>query len=418
MDRETALLHQLAERPEDRALRLVFSDWLLEQGDPRGEVIALCERGDLSLTERRKVARLTTQHQERWLGPLRALADLHRTRFVDGFLRELVCTVLSSTRASSPLELRGEELVGALQREGATRALQRRALLLEGFEPAAADAFLLLLDGTPASAQRFLPFVGEPRLATVRSLTVPATQQPSELHAFLAHPVLRGLQRLELGSVDWRRLEGFTSPTLAPREVVVGSWGTFDGELTPLRNVALFRQGHTLGLSTTEFINGLVVADVVDSLARQAEVLSGFRAVRLVSRYGVLEGSAAWLLVLERLGRLLPALEAWSVESGEVAFTRARGDDGRFRHLEIDLSLPEGQGEKQLAPANKSTVEVRIAAAASVLVLLGPAKLASVEVKLANGARLRPAERNTLIAAARRSGSLERFAVNGDAVLP
>lgn len=157
---------------------------------------------------------------------------------------------------------------------------------------------------------------------------------------------------------------------------------------------------------------------MVDSLARQAEVLSGFRAVRLVSRYGVLEGSAAWLLVLERLGRLLPALEAWSVESGEVAFTRARGDDGRFRHLEIDLSLPEGQGEKQLAPANKSTVEVRIAAAASVLVLLGPAKLASVEVKLANGARLRPAERNTLIAAARRSGSLERFAVNGDAVLP
>jgi hypothetical protein len=61
---------------------------------------------------------------------------------------------------------------------------------------------------------------------------------------------------------------------------------------------------------------------------------------------------------------------------------------------------------------------VRIAAAASVLVLLGPAKLALVEVKLANGARLRPAERNTLIAAARRSGSLERFAVNGDAVLP
>ena len=64
MIREADILTGLAERPFDRELRLVYADWLQEQGDPRGEVIALSERGDLSLTERRKVARLTAQHSE------------------------------------------------------------------------------------------------------------------------------------------------------------------------------------------------------------------------------------------------------------------------------------------------------------------------------------------------------------------
>jgi uncharacterized protein (TIGR02996 family) len=363
MDRETALLQQLAEHPEDRGLRLVFSDWLQEQGDPRGEVIALCARGELSLTEQRKVARLTVQHAASWLGPLAQLADLHRSRFVDGFLHELVCV----TRPS----------------------------------------------------KLFAALAGDPRLSTVKRLAVPPSQQPTELEPFLSHPVLRGLERLELGSSDWRQLTELSAP-FTPREVVVASWGVFERELAPLHKVSLFQQGTTLGLSTTEFMNGLVVSDVFSSLMDQATALQRFREVQLLSRYGVLEGSASWLLVVDRLGRALPAVDTWGVESGEVAFTRSRpGEEGHFSHLVIDLSLPEGQGEKQLAPAQlKSTIEVRIATAASVLVLLGSAQLTSVEIKLAKGARLRPTERSTLVSAARRSGSLQHFVIQGEAVLP
>ncbi len=362
IDRETALLVQLAERPEDRALRLVFADGLLERGDPRGEVIALCARGELSLTEARKVARLTTQHGPSWLGPLAAVAELPRTRFVDGFLAELVCASRS-----------------------------------------------------PA---HFAALVGEPRLATVSSLVVPPSQQPSELGAFLGHPVLAGLTNLELGASDWRQLRHARLPMRPPR-VAVSSWGVFERELAPLADVALVRGARTLGLSTTEFINALVVQDLFEALIAQGSVLQGFDEVQLMARYGVLEGSAAWLLAADRLGRAVPEVEAWGVESGEVALTRTRGDDGAFGHLVIDLSRPEGQGEKQLAPAaGRTSTEVRIATAASVLVLLGPARLTSVEVKLAKGARLRARERSTLVAAARRSGSLERFTVQGETVLP
>lgn len=364
MDREAQFLTQLAERPEDRSLRLVFADWLQEQGDPRGEVIALGARGELSLTEQRKIARLTTQHAAQWLGPLARVADLHRTRFVDGFLSELVAA--------------------------------------------------------PRPEVPWASLVGEPRLATVSSLVLPPSQDSAELAAFLKHPVLRGLQRLELGAHDWRALRFVDGAHCRPAHVVVSSWGTFTRELTALEQAQLFRGGRVLGLATTEFINGLVVEDVFRELTAQATQISWFETVVLSSRYGIFEGSAAWLLKADEVARALPAVTSWGVEAGDVSFTRTL-EAGRWGHLTVDLSLPEGLGERQLAPGqSKSTLEVRLATAASVLVLLGPARMASVEVKLAKGARLRPQERNTLLVAARRWGSLERFVVQGEAtsVLP
>lgn len=368
MDREATLLTQLAERPDDRALRLVFADWLLEQGDERGEVITLWARGGLSLTERRRVAKLTQAHGAQWLGPLAALTDLHRTRFVGGFVEELVCA--------------------------------------------------------PARApELFASLTGEPRLATVRSLTVPATQVPAQLGGFLASPMLAQLQRLELGSTDWQEL--FLHPPLAtplaPPRVVVGSWGAFHKELAPLAGVKLFQQARALGLATTEFINPLVVAEIHEAVLSQHRALMGFEELMLAARYVVFEGAADWLLAcdLERraTGTVFPRLLRWGVESGEVIFTRSREPGGPFDHLTIDLSMPE-QGEKR-ASSMKPNAEVRIATAAAVLVQLGPARLTSVVVKLPEGGRLRSQERHTLYAAARRSGSLEHFRIIGEpAVLP
>ncbi len=368
MNREAALLQQLAERPDDRALRLVFSDWLQELGDERGEVIALWARGKLSLTERRRVAKLTAAHGGAWLGPVAALADLHRTRFVGGFVDELVCS------PARPAEL-------------------------------------------------FDALTGEVRLASLNALAVPPTQTPAKLGRFLSSPVLQRLQKLELGSTDWQELR--QSPpvgtSLAPRRVVVGSWGVFHKELAPLADVALFQQASTLALSTTEFINPLVVAEIHEAVLSQHRALQGFEALMLAARYVVFEGAADWLMAcdLDRrsTGTVFPRLERWGIESGEVSFVRTREPGGAFDHLTIDLSAPES-GEKRAASTTPAA-EVRIANAAAVLVQLREAKLTSVVVKLPEGGRLRTHERGTLMAAARRSGSLEHFSIIGEAaVLP
>lgn len=367
-------MQQLAERPDDRSLRLVFADWLLELGDPRGEAIALGTRGDLALSERRRLARLTQQHMARWLGPLAVLADLGRTRFVGGFLDELVCAS------------------GALLNDG------RRPI------------------------DTFEAFTGDPRLATATALVIPPSAPVNALAAFVSHPVFRGLQRLELGSAGWRLFKNVALHTTRPEMVVLSSWGVFERELGVLADVPLFLHGSTLGLSTTEFLNPLVVNEVLESLIGQSHAMSRFSTVQLIARYGVLEGVAAWLLAAPRFARLLPTLQRWSVESGEVALSRTRSETG-FDSLTIDLALPEGPGEKQSAGReafgpSKTSTEVRIATAASVLVQLAAAKLRRVEVKMARGARLKPAERSALLAAARRSGTLEEIVMPGDVAQP
>lgn len=368
MTREAALLTQLAQRPDDRSLRLVFSDWLLEQGDPRGEVIALWARGRLCLTERRRVAKLTATYASQWLGPLAALADLHRTRFTGGFLDELVCVA--------------------------------------------------------ARPELFEALTGEVRLATARSLKVPPSRSALKLPGFLCSPVLRNLKRLELGSLDWQELRGAIAPPadlIQPAQVAVASWGAFHKELSPLAHVPLFQQAKALALSTTEFINPLSVAEIHEAVLAQHGALQGFEELMLTARYVVLEGAAEWLLACDLSRRatrtVFPKLRRWGVESGEVVFVRSREPGGPFNHLTIDLSAPE-PGEKR-AVATRPSAEVRIATAASVLVQLGPAKLTSVTVKLPEGGRLRSQERHTLFAAARRSGSLEHFSIDGEAsVLP
>ncbi len=362
MAREADLLIQLVERPFDRGVRLVYADWLLEQGDPRGEVIALCARDELALTERRRVARLTAQHGRAWLGPLVELSDPHRTRFVGGFLDELVCN---------------------------------------GARP---DAL-------------WLGLMGDARLCTVRTLALPPSKNPAPLAVFLSSPVMKQLSRLELGSDDWQAL-GVVSG-LKLDKAVVASWGVFHRELAPLGAVPLFTQAPAVGLSSTEFINPLVVREIVQQVRAQHLSLAGFSEVQLVCRYGVLEGAAAWLLSAEHATEgALPLAQRWSVEVGEVAFTRLREGDGAFRELQIDLSLPEsGTGEKEAADS-MSSFERRLATAAGVLVQLAPARLRAVRVKLVPGARLRHKERDALRAAARRSGLLESFVVDGEPVSP
>jgi uncharacterized protein (TIGR02996 family) len=75
--------------PENDEPRLVYMDWLLERGNPRGRFLALqFERhraGELSNKDRRKESELLRQKRDEWLGPAAGLVD-GTPVFARGFL--------------------------------------------------------------------------------------------------------------------------------------------------------------------------------------------------------------------------------------------------------------------------------------------------------------------------------------------
>lgn len=360
MDHEASLLAQLAERPAERALRLVLADALLERGDPRGEVIALNERGELSLTEQRKVARITAQYGAEWLGKAAAIADLNRSRIVGGFLDELVCV--------------------------------------------------------PRPAELFKAATGEPALCTVRRLALPPNAGVSELHEFVGHRVWRQLERLELGVSDLRALAEHPLPELNPRWVVLASYGIFARDLRGLERVPVVARARALGLATTEFTNSPTVRAIVEAVEQQLDSLTHFEELQLNSLYGPMEASVTWLSYADTIGRQLPRLAVWGIEVADVSFSLRRTEDGRFGALMIDLSRPEGQGERQAVSGDRgrAPIVVRLGNAAVVMQQLRDARLESVEIKLPGQGKLRSQERHALFAEARRWSSLRRFTLGGE----
>lgn len=340
------LLAQLAERPFDRALRLVFSDWLQEQGDPRGEVIALCEQGALSLTQKRRVQRLTEQHAVAWLGPLAAVADVPACQWDGGFL----------------------------------------------------DGFVA---GVPPD-EAWNDVVGDPRLATVRSLAFPVMRAAAPVGPFLAHRVLANVTRFQLG-LELLEALGRTPLGFAPQKLALASWGTFGRELSALSRLDTFQQARRLELVTSEFINPIVAGEVRASVLAHADRLARFEELRLVARYGVVEGAVAWLLRgadARQVERELPHVRRWEIESGEVGFSLAREGDGPFTDLVVDLR----GGSDGAAGLGQ-----RVANAASVLVQLAPGGLTKVTIALPTGAGLRRGERDSLRAAVRRLPTVDAF---------
>jgi uncharacterized protein (TIGR02996 family) len=84
---EAALRAAIADDPDDPAPRLVFADWLLEQGNPLGELIHL----SLSNSPDLKKLRALDESWERWAGPL---APFTQRQFVRaGLVTEVTMTV-------------------------------------------------------------------------------------------------------------------------------------------------------------------------------------------------------------------------------------------------------------------------------------------------------------------------------------
>src|SRR5262245_55108850 len=91
MTQEQGFLQAIVADPEDEGVRLIYADWLEEQGNPRGEFIRLqCELEKLSADDPRRPdleareKQLLAEHANEWLGPLRG--ELVDWRFHRGFV--------------------------------------------------------------------------------------------------------------------------------------------------------------------------------------------------------------------------------------------------------------------------------------------------------------------------------------------
>lgn len=91
MSERDSFIAEIMGNPDDAAARLVYSDWLTEQGDPRGEFIQLQIQRQ-SLTHGSSAARrlrsrgleLLREHENEWIGEISNLVE--RFEFRRGFV--------------------------------------------------------------------------------------------------------------------------------------------------------------------------------------------------------------------------------------------------------------------------------------------------------------------------------------------
>lgn len=100
---EEALLAEVYAAPYDDAPRLVLADFLLEKGDPRGELITLQFKGDKSKAELAREKALIAEHGKRWLG---GIADVVLKEV--GFRRGFPAVVTARFRHHRDVEAHGE----------------------------------------------------------------------------------------------------------------------------------------------------------------------------------------------------------------------------------------------------------------------------------------------------------------------
>jgi uncharacterized protein (TIGR02996 family) len=349
------LLRELADHDFDKRARLIFADTLLEGGDPRGEVIALSERGGLSLTERRKINRLTERHALAWLGELAPVVDAARCRFVGGFLTE--CTI----RRGPKIDL--------------------------------------------------TTVVGNPELVLVNRLSLGSGEEvPKGLERFLEHPRLKNVTALIGGTEVWARMarSAFSFDLEAAGLI-------FNGHLlTELSGAARYKSLQARGrleLDSRTMITPTFVRRFSDDLGTGLTPLCRFPEVRLLVRSGVLEAAAEWLTipaVRSRARTFNSDLEAWSLSTRDIGFCVRR--DHRREWNSIDIDLGSSQGAVGLGP--------RVATAATIVLQLGVLGLREVRVVLPEQAKLRVSERDALRTASRRLASVERLEIDGQVITP
>lgn len=92
---EAELLDVIYERPEDDAPRLVYSDWLQEQGDSRAALLSLQMKAVQTGKDQQRARQLIRTHGREWLGVLEPAIHLRGLHFTRGFASKATTTFVS-----------------------------------------------------------------------------------------------------------------------------------------------------------------------------------------------------------------------------------------------------------------------------------------------------------------------------------
>jgi uncharacterized protein (TIGR02996 family) len=239
MSLDDAFLHDIKANPDDDVPRLVYADWLEEQGDPaRAEFIRLqCRLARTDLEDplwpelKRQERAAFTPHLADWLGPLRPAAG----RWV--FRRGLLCvafnahTLLTSARslAAAPEWRWVEELAVRWLSPGGMRDLAGWLAL--------GQVVTLNLAGSHIGPEGTRVLAGLPHLGCLTSLTLQGNRVGTEGLAALAEcPHLAHVTSLDLSYNDIRDAAGLTTSARLSRLTLLNLAGN---PLTRRARVAL-----------------------------------------------------------------------------------------------------------------------------------------------------------------------------------
>jgi uncharacterized protein (TIGR02996 family) len=337
---EDGLLQAIFEAPDDDLPRLVYADWLDDNGEPeRAEVIRLqCGPEQEGATSR--VRELLEGHGARWLGPLKGLIEY--PTFERGLLRVKlrVRTFLTKAfQAQAPALLRQARVEG-LDLDGRSSHWRKVAA-----SPVLAEARDLYLWFTGLGDAGFEALVTSPHLAGLHTLRVWGGGLHGGLTALERSAGLPRLRRLELdeNQLDLRSLHALAAWPGAARLTTLNLSRT---RLRPAELSVLLSSPRLAGLGRLALSSNRL-GDTGARLLAEAPSLAGLRRLALDGNRIGLEGARALvasphlrgLLELDLSGN--PLGDGGAVAVAEAApaglrtlrFTRAGLSDGCVARL-------------------------------------------------------------------------------------
>ena len=282
MLRNAALHDAVLAAPDDDAPRLVYADWLLERGDPRGELIATqialaANPDDAALGARER--ELMTAHRETWIAPSRTM----QPQFRNGFIEQIL--------------VGGGELHGlaAAVEDACIRNLETSGVY-RGLDPIVAQLSRMALRGFHLQygtlmPERLAPLLAAPEIARLETLSLLIIKyDPGSLEALIDAdlPALRDLW-LSRGGIDAAAIDKLTKWRQPLRSFEVSHNKIGNGSIAKLLAAPAFRALESLDLRATN-----IGSDDVDDLCALDPPLVGLNLASCsIGAHGAM-AIAAW----------------------------------------------------------------------------------------------------------------------------